>query len=628
DPDGNVYLSGTTNSSDFPTTPNALIATSPVPGGYTGFVAKINADATKLLYSTYLGGTAIATDIRGIAIDSARNIYVTGVTGGVNFPVTPGAFRTTASQFSFSAFVTKFNPAGTALVYSTFLGMASGNFGAAQPPVNNMGIAVDSAGNAYVAGSTGDRNFPITGGAFQTTFSQTTAGSGFVTKLNAAGSDLIFSTYLGGSYYDGVDALALGPDGSVYVTGHAASNNFPTTPGAFMTGPNPEFPAGTVIRYPPYGFVSRLKPDGSGLIYSTYIGGGGSIIMGAIAVDSQGNAFVIGAADSTSFPTTPGAIQPCLEDPSGFSNAILFKLDPNGSRLLYSTFLGGNVREQGFGIALDTGGNAYVTGMSDSTTFVSTPGAAGVATGQAFIAKVSFSTPTPAGVTCVANTASMVPGPVAAGEIVSVFGTGLGPTDALAGVVANGAFTTSLGGTRVLFDGVAAPLLMVSGNQINAIVPSPVRFRAQTVMQVEVAGKLLPAQTLDVALSSPAVFTVNGTGTGWAAALNQDGTVNSPANPAARGSVVWLFANSAGPWQPVLGDGLVLADAHPIQIFPTVTLSTNQAPVIYNGNSPGSVTALWQLNIFIPQTIFPSTGLQVHIIGPNALTQRVTIAVK
>jgi uncharacterized protein (TIGR03437 family) len=147
-------------------------------------------------------------------------------------------------------------------------------------------------------------------------------------------------------------------------------------------------------------------------------------------------------------------------------------------------------------------------------------------------------------------------------------------------------------------------------------------------MQVEVAGKLLPAQTLDVALSSPAVFTVNGTGTGWAAALNQDGTVNSPANPAARGSVVWLFANSAGPWQPVLGDGLVLADAHPIQIFPTVTLSTNQAPVIYNGNSPGSVTALWQLNIFIPQTIFPSTGLQVHIIGPNALTQRVTIAVK
>jgi uncharacterized protein (TIGR03437 family) len=628
DPDGNVYLCGTTNSADFPTTPGAFIATAPQPGGYTGFVAKINADATKLLYSTYLGGAATATDVRGIAIDSARNIYVTGVTSSANFPVTPGAFRTTAAQFGFSAFVTKFNAAGTALVYSTFLGMATGNFGAAQPPIANMGIAVDSVGNAFVAGSTSDRGFPTTSGAFQPAINQTVASNGFVTKLNAAGSDLIFSTYLGGGYYDGVDALALGPDGSVYVTGHAASNNFPTTPGAFMTAPNPEFPAGTVIRYPPYGFVSRLKPDGSGLIYSTYIGGGGSIIMGAIAVDPQGNAFVIGAADSTSFPTTPGAIQPCLEDSSGFSNAILFKLDPNGSRLLYSTFLGGNVRDQGFGIALDSSGNAYVTGMSDSTTFAPTPGAAGIATGQAFIAKVNFSTPTPAGVTCVVNTASMVPGPVAAGEIVSIFGTGLGPADPQSGVVVNGAFGTSLGGTRVLFDGIAAPLLMVSGNQINAIVPSPVRFRAQTVMQIEVGGKPLATQTMDVALSSPAVFTINGTGTGWAAALNQDGTVNSPANPAVRGSVVSLYANSAAPWQPVLGDGLVLPDAHPVQVFPLVTVGTVQAPAFYSGNSPGSVTALWQINILIPTTLFPSTGLQVRINGPNALTQRVTIAIK
>ena len=223
----------------------------------------------------------------------------------------------------------------------------------------------------------------------------------------------------------------------------------------------------------------------------------------------------------------------------------------------------------------------------------------------------------------------MVPGPVAAGEIVSIFGTGFGPTSATAGTVANGAFTTSLAGTRVLFDGVPAPLLMVSNNQINAIVPSPVRFRAQTVMQVEVNGKTMPAQTLDVAASSPAIFTLNGTGTGPAAALNQDGTINSPANPAARGTFVTLFANSAGAWQTVMGDGLVLSDVHPLsQVAATVGISAATVGAAYVGNSPGSVTALWQLNVLVPPGIVFPTAAQVHITGPNPLTQRVTIAIR
>ncbi|MCU1235482.1 MAG: hypothetical protein JWP63_3449 [Candidatus Solibacter sp.] len=633
DPDGNVYVSGTTNSPDFPTTAGAIQPVAPEANLYKGFVAKINPDASKLLYATYLGSSGGVSEVRGIAIDSARNMYVTGAVLGSNFPTTPGAFRTTGFPFAYTAFVSKINPAGTALVYSTFLGLGMSSIGAAQPPFSNMAIAVDAAGNAYVGGATGDPSFPVTPGAFQTAprrnGNQPAVTSGFATKVNPSGSDLVFSTYLGGSYYDGIDALALGPDGSIYVTGHASSPDFPTTPGAFMTAPKPEFPPNSVVRYPPYGFVSRLKPDGSGLIYSTYIGGGGSIIMGAIAVDALGNAFVAGAADSTSFPTTPGAIQPCLEDPNGYSNAILFELDPNGSRLLYSTFLGGNVRDQGFALALDNAGNAYLTGMSDSTTFVTTPGTAGIPTGQWFIAKVGLATPAPLGVTCVVNSASMVPGPLAAGEIVSVFGTGLGPANALAGTVVNSAFTTSLGGTRVLFDGVAAPLLMVSGNQINAIVPSAVRFRAQTTMQVEVGGKLMPAQTFDVAFASPAVFTLNGTGTGQAAALNQDGTVNSPNNPAARGSQVTLFANSVGAWQTVMGDGLVLSDAHPMpQVFVNPSINTVSTGVFYLGNSPGSVTALWQLNVLVPNNVFPNTALVVRIPGPNPLTQRVTIAVR
>jgi hypothetical protein len=140
-----------------------------------------------------------------------------------------------------------------------------------------------------------------------------------------------------------------------------------------------------------------------------------------------GNVFVAGSADAPSFVTTPDAVQPCMGNSFGLSNAFLLELDPTGSRLLYSTFLGGNAREQGFGLALDKAGNPYVSGMSDSTDFAPTPGAAGIAGGQAFIAKLNLGAATPFGVSCVANTASMTSGPVAAGEIVSIFGNGLGP---------------------------------------------------------------------------------------------------------------------------------------------------------------------------------------------------------
>jgi uncharacterized protein (TIGR03437 family) len=427
-----------------------------------------------------------------------------------------------------------------------------------------------------------------------------------------------------------VDSLALGPDGSVYVTGHASSSDFPTSPGAFQPATNPEFPPGNVLRYPPYGFIARLRPDGGGLIYSTYVGGGGAIVMGSIAVDGLGNAYVAGAADSSSFLTTPSSIQPCQGNQFGYSNAFLLKLDPTGSRLLYSTFLGGNVRDQGFGLALDAAGSAYVTGMSDSTDFAPTAGAAGIATGQAFVSKIDFSVATPFGIGCVANTASMVAGPVAPGEIVSIFGNGLGPVDPQPGTVTNGAFATSLAGTRVLFDGVAAPLLMVSASQVNAIVPSPVRFRAQTAVQVEVNGRLTPGRTLDVVLSSPAIFTLNGTGTGRAAALNQDGTVNSPTNPAARGSLVSIFANGVGVWQPAMGDGLVL-DRINLQGFVSSQVTFNGTPgaTVYGANSPGSVTALWQLNVVVPANTFPGANTALRLVNSqNQTIQRVTIATK
>jgi len=225
---GDAYVTGFTKSTNFPTTFGAFQTT--YGGGFTdAFVTKLNAaGSAPLVYSTYLGGSDFdAPGEKGIRVDSVGDAYVTGVTRSTNFPVTSGAFQTAYGGGLDDAFVTKLNPTGSALVYSTFLGGNGDESG--------DGIAVDSAGNAYVTGFTQSTNFPTTSGAFQTT-----PGGGsdaFVTKLNAAGSALVYSTYLGGSGTDQGLTVAVDSAGSAYVTGQTFSTNFPTTPGAFQTSP-------------------------------------------------------------------------------------------------------------------------------------------------------------------------------------------------------------------------------------------------------------------------------------------------------------------------------------------------------------------------------------------------------
>jgi uncharacterized repeat protein (TIGR01451 family) len=250
--------------------------------------------------------------------------------------------------------VTKLNPAGSGLVYSTYLG-GSGND-------NGGHIAVDAAGNAYVTGSTISTDFPTTPGAFQTSLQGNF--DTVVTKLNPAGSGLVYSTYLGGSGGgEGGGGIAVDAAGNVYVTGSTLSTDFPTTPGAFQTSLQGN--SDTV--------VTKLNPAGSGLVYSTYLGGSGDENGGGIAVDAAGNAYVTGSTGSTDFPTTPGAFQSAFQ--GGGSDAVVTKLNPAGSGLVYSTYLGGSGGDEGGDIAVDAAGNAYVTGGSGSTDFPTTPGA-------------------------------------------------------------------------------------------------------------------------------------------------------------------------------------------------------------------------------------------------------------
>lgn len=400
DSQGNAYLAGGTTSADFPTTPGAfqpvdtLTPNQNPPGSFegTGFLAKINSTGTALVYSTYLGGSTSGS-IYGMAVDASGNAYVTGYTYASDFPTTKGAFQTTtnAKEPNPTGFVTKMNPTGTGLVYSTFLGGSTYNptFGAEDYGAPTA-IAVDAAGNAYITGSTGSSDFPITPGAFQSTY-KSSVEIAFLTKLNPAGTGLVYSTYLGGTSNDGALAIGVDSSGDAYLTGFTQSGDFPTTPGAF----EPTFPPFAAQN----AFVTKFNPTGTAVIYSSLLGGeydlSGLYIYDttagtAIAVDASGNAYVTGNTSQIDFPVTFGSFEPVNRSQlvSVDSGAFMTEFNPSGSQLLYSTYLSGSGNagsyllngygsdcDCGNGIALDSSNNVYVTGYTASVDFPITPGA-------------------------------------------------------------------------------------------------------------------------------------------------------------------------------------------------------------------------------------------------------------
>jgi hypothetical protein len=339
-----------------------------------------------LAYSTFFGATTGFVAASAVTVDTAGNAYLAGYTRAWDFPTTPGAFQTTCpsgtGQYGCgdwgAAFITKMNPTGTALVYSTYLG---GNQGA-----QGEAIAIDSAGDAYVTGGTYSNNFPTTPGVVQPTCTncgyntQTILGDVFVTELNPTGSALIYSTYLGGDVATGYSiqngsGIAIDRSGDAYVAGSTNSAIFPTTPGAFQTKCGSCNTAGNNNA-----FVTEFNSTGTALIYSTYLGGSASDEASAMALDSFGDVYLTGAATSTDFPVTPGAFQSTCSEPY-CRDAFVTQLNPTGSALIYSTYLGGGVINQsgedqvGAGIAVSSSGNAYITGFTDSADFPVTPGA-------------------------------------------------------------------------------------------------------------------------------------------------------------------------------------------------------------------------------------------------------------
>jgi hypothetical protein len=337
---GSAYVTGSTGSINFPTG-NSLAGTSA--GGYDAFVTKFNAAGNTLVYSTYLGGNNFDQG-NGISVDALGNAYVTGQTQSTNFP-TANPFQATLGGGG-DAFVTKLSAAGNALIYSTYLGGNNGDSG--------QSIAVDGAGDAYVTGMTSSTNFP-TMNAFQAVSGG--SSDAFVTRLNASGNALVYSTYFGGSGIDYGSGIAVDAEGNAYVTGTTASTNFPTkNPFQATSGGQSD------------AFVAKLDAVGNALFYSSYLGGSNSDSGLAIGVDAAGNAYVTGYTQSTNFPTAH-AYQSTCGGCSLLSDAFVSKINAVGNALVYSTYLGGGGFDYGNGITVDAIGNAYVTGQTGSTNF-------------------------------------------------------------------------------------------------------------------------------------------------------------------------------------------------------------------------------------------------------------------
>ncbi len=432
DASGNAFVTGKTKSSNFPTTPGSFNTSYNTRNDI--FVTKVNPTGSSLVYSTFIGGAE--DDIGfGIAIDNEGNAYVTGESGSSDFPTTKNAYDTSLGEFYNAAIILKLSHNGSMLLYSTFV---EGN-----NPDYGYGIDVDANGNAYVVGYTLSWTFPTTSNAYNQSFSQ--YSDIFILKLNKTGQKLIYSTYVGGRYWDyGLD-MALDNTGCVYVVGRTSSDNFPTTPTAFNRSYSSALDC----------IIFKLNQTGSKLIYSTYLGGGSTDNGLGIAIDAQGYAYVTGYTRSSDFPITSSAFDPsynggsedaficklnqtgsklvystfigdtysdygygidvdsigcaCIIGTTGSKNfprtsdaydntynldeAFLLKLAPNGSALVYSTFLGGGWTDEGRGIVFDSVGNAYMTGYTESSDFPTTPNAfnkSNQGSSDIFVAKFSF----------------------------------------------------------------------------------------------------------------------------------------------------------------------------------------------------------------------------------------------
>lgn len=367
DGQGNVYTVGASFDPNFPVSTGAYRSFPSQTGFQNVVVMKVNPTGSASIFTTYIGGGFGDVGI-GIALDPSGNVYVTGGTGSTDFPVTAGALKSRFNPVGLpqkdqrDCFVSKLASGGGTLAYSTYLGGTAGDV--------CSGIAVDAQGNAFLSGYTSSgQDFPTTSNAYQRNGNG--RQEGFVAKLNPTGTALVYGTLLGGQNDDVATAIAIDAQGAAYVTGQTASaGTFPVSDGAAQT----TFGGlGTLSRMGD-AFAAKLNPAGSALAYATYLGGAAEDAGIGIAVDAQGNAYIVGSTLSANFPTTPGAYKTTYSGTGrhpylASGDVFVAKLNPSGTQRIYSTYLGGSNDDWGTAIAVDAAGSAWITGATMSSDF-------------------------------------------------------------------------------------------------------------------------------------------------------------------------------------------------------------------------------------------------------------------
>jgi uncharacterized protein (TIGR03437 family) len=589
----------------------------------TNYIMKLTPAGDRIVYQN-----ALLFQATGMAVDPSGNVYLAGTNS-----------------------VAKLATDGKTVIYTTTIA----------PDAVVAGIAADASGRAYVTGWTVTGDLPATPGALQQTPPTGDYNTDpFVVRLKPDGA-IDYATYLGGASQGATAAIAVDASGSAFVTGYAYSADFPTTPGCYL-------PASAIPNFNNAPFLARLSADGSSLIYSTFIdqqidfpvslavdssdnavmsfaAGPWTVVMrfnpqgtalvfskrlpaaspDALAVDAAGNSYVLLSAKAN-FP-----VKNNLATCGANGTAVLAVFDASGD-LVQATYVAGSQGQAA--LALASGPVAYVFGLPDAT-YTPTRQFAGSSTGLLFLARYSANAKTPpVELACIGNAGSYDSTGIAGGEIVSLFGEGIGPaTGALPQVDLQTGFPKQLANVAVTFNGTPGPLLYVQENQINAIAPWSLPTGQPVQVCVTYNGNTTNCLTRPVLDFHPGVFTADGT---YAAALNQDGTPNTTANPAPIGSTVSIFATGLGAITPSEADGAIVGTPLPTDVLPAevywlgsdyfVGLIVFQVDVTYAGPAPFEVAGVSQVNfvvdgssnVFILQVGPPSIGMLIQPGGSRA----------
>jgi len=570
---GNVAFTGSTGG-QFPTTPGAAIVSSATA---TAFAAMVTADGSKFLYSTYLPESVAASS--SIAVDTAGNAYIAGTTSAGH------------------AFVLKLSADGSRINYKVTLAGSGADAAAA--------IAVDPAGNALVAGQTTSPDFPVTAGAFQQHLKGTQ--NNFLVRLDPTGN-VLTSTYFGGSGSDSPSSVAVDVAGNIDLVGYTSSPDFPTTQGTMQ--PSTIVPPWN--SFAPAGFVAQFSPDGTSLRWATYVMSSErlpayanfDVGVSALAVGLAGDIY-IGGLTGPGFPVTPSAPVICFQGSTNRTNGFLAHLSPDGA-LMDTTYLGNSA-----GGDIDTVGGLLPL-ASGSVLIVWHESGSGV------VSKIQFGRGSWTAPAClstnVLNAATQVgSGGVAPGELITLTGFGIGPDiGAVYQPDAQGNVPTQLAGVRVLFDGGPVPILYAQSRQINAIAPAGLTVNGTTHVMVTYNNQHFGPVVAKTIFGSPGIFRLQIGQSAQAAAINQDGTLNGPTNPAPRGSVVALWGTGYGQTRPPCPiGGLNLSYAAPLSpgtsAFMSSLTGAKPAPVQYAGSAPGLVCGAEQINFQVPVDATPGT---------------------